>query len=41
MAYQDDLDDSIRLGGGVKGLFVTQSNLVVTWKVEPHMGVLS
>ena len=25
---------------GVKGLIVTRSNLVVTWKVRPHMGII-
>ena len=38
VAYQDNLEefDSI---WGVKGLIVTRSNLVVTWKVRPHMGI--
>ena len=26
--------------GGVKGLIVTKSNLVVTWKVRPHIGII-
>lgn len=28
-------------GGEVKGLILTQSNLVVTWKVWPHMGIIN
>ena len=28
-------------GGVVKGLIVTQNNLVVVWKVKPHMGIIS
>ena len=34
------LTNSIRLGGRVKDLIVTWSNLVVTWKVRPHMGII-
>ena len=30
----------IRCGGGVKGLIVTWSNLVVTWKVRTKMGIV-
>jgi hypothetical protein len=33
--------DSTLGGGGVKDLIVTWSNLVVTWKVRPQMGILS
>ena len=28
-------------GGVVKGLILTQNNLVVVWKVKPHMGIIS
>ena len=40
VVYQDVLDgfDSVRR---VKGFVVTCSNLVVIWKVWPHMGILS
>ena len=40
IAYQDVLKefDSI---WGVKGLIMTRNNLVVTWKVRPHMGIIS
>ena len=35
------LTDLNWLGGGVKGLIVTWSNLVVTWKVRPQMDIIS
>ena len=40
VAYQDVLYefDSTWV---VKGLIMTYSNLVVTWKVRPHMGIIS
>ena len=39
-SYQDILND-FDSTWGVKGLIVTWSNLVVTWKVRPHMGIIS
>lgn len=40
VAYQDVLNefDSI---WRVKGLIVTHSIIVITWKVQPHMGIIS
>ena len=40
MAYQDILNE-FDSTWGVKGLIVTKSNLVVTWKVRPQMGIIS
>ena len=39
VAYQDVLKE-FDLTWGVKGLIMTRSNLVVTWKVRPHMGII-
>ena len=40
MAYHDTLNE-FDLTWGVKGLVVTQSNLVVNWKVMPQMNTIS
>ena len=40
VAYHDILIE-FNSTWGVKGLIVTQSNLVVTWKVRPQMGIIS
>lgn len=40
VAYQDILEELDLIWGG-KGLIVTRSNLVVTWKVGPQMGIIS
>ena len=40
VAYQEVLNE-FDSTWGVKGLIVTMSNLVVTWKVRPHLGIIS
>ena len=40
VAYQDILNN-FDLTWGVKGLIVTRSNLVVTWKDRPQMSIIS
>ena len=40
VAYRDILN-KFDLTWGVKGLIVTQSNLVVTWKDTPQMSISS
>ena len=40
VAYQDVLSE-FDLTWGVKGLIMIRSNLVVTRKVRPHMGIVS
>ena len=40
MAYHDILN-KFDLTWGIKGLIVTRSNLVVTWKDRPKMSIIS
>ena len=40
VAYQAAIN-KINSIWGVKGLIMTRSNLVITWKVRPHMGIIS
>jgi hypothetical protein len=40
IAYQDVINQ-FDLAWGVKGLVMTQSNSMVTWKVRRHMGLIS
>lgn len=40
VAYQDNLTD-FDSTWGVKGLIITRSNWKVTWKVRPHMNIIS
>ena len=40
VAYHDILN-KFDLTWGVKGLIMTRSNLVVTWKDRPHMSIIS
>ena len=39
IAYHDILQEFDWIWG-VKGLIMTYNNLVVTWKVRPHMGII-
>ena len=41
VVYQDVLNKFDSTWGGVKGLIMTWSSIVVTWKVRPHMGIIS
>lgn len=40
IAYEDVLIYSHKIWC-VQGLIATRSNLVVTWKIRPHMGIIS